>query len=166
MIVQPDTAADEMVLEPSRVGSVIGLAIFLAIALTSFVWVINGHGYAWFLMGIGLVGALLYFAMLLPRRQYLKLDREGFICKTLFHEIRVQWKDVEAIGVTRLEGSLVVGFDLYDYAPFKEEARRLLGYTNDYAYALPSNYSHSARDLAAILTEWRARAVEGADQEE
>lgn len=165
MIEQPDTAADEMILEPRRSRSVVGFAIFLSIAVISFVWVIQGHGYAWFLMGIGLIGALLYFAMLLPRRQYLKLDPEGFVCKTLFHEIRMEWKDVETIGVTRLEGSPAVGFDLYEYAPFNEEARRLLAYTNDYAYALPSNYSHSARKLAGILTEWRAQAVEDTEQE-
>jgi hypothetical protein len=156
---------DEKYYFPSKRRAVAGLVVFAAFTLLSFGLVFSGHGIGWMMLLIGLPGLAMYITKILPMREYLRLDEDGFTIKTLFHEMRAEWKDVEKFGQMKLEGSPAVGFDLHPDAPSGEAARKLMSYSGHYAYVLPSNYSMPARALVAVLKDHHARAT-GDDESE
>ena len=159
----PDTS--EKTLLPSKGRNVMGLMLFVFITFLSFLLVFTGHGIGWMMLLIGLPGLAMYITKLRPMSEFLRLDDEGFTVKTLFHEVRIEWKDVENFGKMKQEGSPAVGFDLHPDAPTGEETQKLLSCGNHYAYVLPSNYSMPPGALAALLKKYHARVV-GDDESE
>ncbi len=149
----------ERLLLPSKSRALAGLAVFAFLTILSFTLVFKGQGIGWMMLMIALPGLAMYITKILPMREYLRLDKEGFTVKTLFHEMRAEWKDIEKIGVMKMEGSPAVGFELKPDAPSSKASRQLMSCSNHYTHVLPSNYSLPARALSAVLNDYHTRAL-------
>jgi hypothetical protein len=95
---------------------------------------------------VGLVNAL-------PTASALRLDRNGFVVRTLFRSRTYRWVDIESFGVGTVSGMTIVTFTIRAHQPAGAVKSFLVGNVDG---ALPETYGQSAVALAALLEDWRA----------
>ena len=105
------------------------------------------------------LGTLVSLIALLPGGSYLKVDRDGFEISNLYRRSRVLWKSATGFEVKPIPSSskTMVAFD-------NAEAKgRTIAALNTslvgHNFALPDTYGFKAADLAALMTQWRERAL-------
>ena len=99
-------------------------------------------------------------AQLLPNSAYLRLTRDGFEVRSLCRSSQTRWSDVSEFRAGRLGPSAAV---VFDFAPSYARARRMRTAAAALAGAegaIPDTYGYRATDLAALLNEWRDRAIQ------
>jgi hypothetical protein len=101
---------------------------------------------------------LLAVFLALPNSAYLELTAEGFRVKNLFRATLYRWGDVTG-AFAAIDSGLrgLVCFNFRPDFPLPPRARKLAHKLAGYDGALPNTYGMSARDLAALLNEWKAR---------
>lgn len=106
------------------------------------------------------LGAIVGAIHLVPGMSYLRLTPDGFIIKSMYRISRpVRWDSVSEFRVAKMEFLIkMVVFDALARpdAGLSAINRQLVG-----AQAgLPDTYGRSAEDLAALLNQWRDRALD------
>lgn len=154
-----DPLPDAMELRPDRLRWLVVFLIcvsFVAIAL----WMGSENDPLLFWGGGGffLLGALIAVPSMLGVGSNLKLDRDGFACRTLFRTFRREWRQCSVFYPVRIGMRQFVGFStLQDEAAhpnlsaFNREAVGASG-------MLPDTFGHSADTLADLLNRFRERA--------
>jgi len=99
----------------------------------------------------------------LPSASELRLDRQGFVVRTLFRSRLFRWADIASFGIDSVLGMTMVTFML-NAGPHASAARSLL--VGNFDGALPETYGQSAVALAALLEDWRAGRPRPADPRE
>jgi len=96
------------------------------------------------------------------KKEFLKLDAEGFTIKSMWEERRERWADVEAFYVvtTRYMGIPIRRMVGYRYAKEYQQSmvRKVLRFVNRWDKLVPDNYGMKAKELAALLEQRRASA--------
>jgi hypothetical protein len=105
---------------------------------------------------VGVVNAL-------PGASELRLDREGFVVRSLFRSQAYRWADIVCFGVGSVSGMTLVTITRRSHAPAGPVRSFLIG---DSDGALPATYGHSAVALAALLEDWRVGRPRPADPRE
>jgi hypothetical protein len=140
----------------------IGLGlIFIAMVLAGLV----PHATEWKMLYLAVFGgcALYFAARLLPGAFGLTLDKDGFERVALFLKFRKSWRRTDTMTFWRLARRRIaaygprmqsVGHD--DIAhPANNASRPLIGCLG----ALANSYNLSAKELVALMSQWRARAL-------
>jgi hypothetical protein len=104
-------------------------------------------------------GTLVSLIALLPGGSCVKLDRDGFEISSLYRRSRVLWKSAtgfEGRSVPPSSKMMVV----FDDAEAKGRTLAALNVTLvGHNSALPDTYGFEAADLAALMAQWRKRAI-------
>jgi hypothetical protein len=154
-----DPLPDAMELKPDRLRWLMVFLIsagFVAIA----VWIGPGEPTLfWGAGGFFLLCALVAAPLMLGVGANLKLDREGFACRTLFRTFRREWRECSAFYPVRAGLKKFVGFS----TPQDEAAHPGLAAFNRQAIGasgmLPDTFGLSAEGLADLLNRFRERAI-------
>ena len=148
-----------VVLAPSRRKWLFVLGVSVAFVAIGF-WMRHDEPLGgWLVVGFFGLGTLVAPLMLLPGAGGLRLDSDGFEMMTLFRRHHSRWAEVSEFEVVCVPPTLQT-MVAFDHARAEDSAlakanRILVGRTS----GLPDNYSLSYEDLAAIMNEWRARAI-------
>ena len=149
-------------LSPSRKKWLLLLLIgagFVAISLL----VIKSHDddyvYGWLGLIFFSLGSVVAIVAMLPGAGGLKLDREGFEFISLYRGSRVRWQDATGFDAVRIPPSrqIMVVFD--DATAKKKALGKLSVAIAGHNSGLPDTYGLDAKDLAALMTQWRERAL-------
>jgi len=157
-------SVDEQTLYPSRRKIAVLLLMSIGFVCVGL-WVIPSAGWRGWLSVIffGLC-SLVFGATLLPRAAYLRLHGQGFEMCTLFRTAHFEWSDIGDIGVTRVGLNKMVAFNFTDHYSGQRRARVVSRGISGWEGALPDTYGMSPTALAALLSAYRNRAMEAAQQ--
>jgi hypothetical protein len=118
----------------------------------------SGEMKAWIGVALFGTGMLISALMLLPGAGSLTLNQHGFERVTLFMHFRTPWQRVNNISVVdipvRRARMRLVGYDDSELPP-DNTSRQLSGRNA----ALPDSYGLRHEELAALMQEWRLRAL-------
>ena len=102
----------------------------------------------------------MFSSVLIPRGAYLKLDDAGFTICSVFTPRALRWNEVYPFEVSKQsKGRKLVVFNYTSAYRGPRRARRPPVKSEGYDAFLPDSYGRSAEELAALMNEWRARAV-------
>lgn len=154
-----DPLPDGMELKPDRLRWLVVFLIsagFVAIAG----WVGPGDPMLfWGAGGFFVVCALIATPLMLGVGANLRLDREGFACRTLFRTFRREWRECSSFYPVTTGMRKFVGFSTpQDEAAHPGMAafnRSVVGATG----MLPDTFGLSAEDLSDLMNRFRARAL-------
>ena len=160
-------APEPLILRPSKgqwlFTSVILFALFAACAFTTLVQGSTNELFGWVMLA--LLGALsawsIWFAF--SKRTRLELTRDGFTYYTPIASGAYRWSDIEAFAHGSMNRRETVFFKFAAHYNGKKPALHQLSgvLAQGYEMALPDTYGLTAQALAALLSEWRQRAVYG-----
>ncbi|MBN9662652.1 MAG: hypothetical protein J0H49_30920 [Acidobacteria bacterium] len=155
----------ERILYPGRLRT-----LFLAVACAVFTLMglgAGGGGLLWALLAG--IGAFIFFTSLLPSAAWLKLDAQGFTYRIAFREHRYNWADIRSFGVLTRRYLGIIPVSRIVCFTFTEEHKKTKSLLLRMATAiarfdgqLPDNYGMKARDLAALMENWRLQAESSA----
>jgi hypothetical protein len=154
---------ESLVLRPSRFRSwalVLGSAVFV---VGGVFMSRDGERIGLWIAGFFALCLLVGVVNALPSASELRLDRRGFVVRTLFRSRTYRWADVACFDVHSLSGTTLVTLTLHN-RPHTSAARSLL--VGNFDGALPDTYGQSAVALAALLEDWRAGSPRPADPRE
>jgi hypothetical protein len=93
--------------------------------------------------------------MAVQKKEFLKMDAEGFTIKSMWEERRERWADIEGFYVVTTRYMLIPirRMVAYRYAKGYQQSavRKALRFVNHWDKLLPNNYGMKAKDLAAVL---------------
>lgn len=146
-----------MMLRPSRGKALLMLVIGVAFMASGVFMVREGRAWGWFVLIFFGLCTLIFITLLLPNAAYLRLSPEGFEIRSVFRSFRNKWSDVASFHAGRvgLNPMVMIRF-APSYAPGRK-ARAVSAALTGGEGGLPDTYGRSAKDLAALLNEWRAR---------
>ncbi|WP_321478113.1 hypothetical protein [uncultured Paludibaculum sp.] len=155
----------ERILYPGRLRT-----LFLAVACAVFTLMglsAGGSGLLWALLAG--IGAFIFFTSLLPSAAWLKLDAQGFTYRIAFREHRHNWANIRSFGVLTRRYLGIIPVSRIVCFTFTEEHKktkslllRMATVIARYDGQLPDNYGMKARDLAALMENWRLQAASNA----
>jgi len=151
------SAPETLVLRPSRVKSLVMLLIGVAFTAGGIVMVRDGARWGWFVLIFFGLCTVVFISLLLPNSAYLRLTPEGFEIRSLYRSFRNKWTDVTSFRAGRVGLNPMV---MITFAPTYQRgrtARAVADALTGGEGGLPDTYGHSAKELAALLNEWRAR---------
>lgn len=156
-------APDSLVLRPSGLRSwalILGSAVFV---FGGVVMMRDGKPIG--LWAIAFFGLCLLVGILnaIPSASELRLDRGGFVVRTLFRTRSYRWADVTNFQIVSIPGRVLVAFTLRA-DPARE--RRKTGLFGNFDAALPDSYGLSAVALVALLEDWKAGKPRAAEPRE
>ncbi|MBI1358996.1 MAG: hypothetical protein GC155_01800 [Alphaproteobacteria bacterium] len=151
---------DTLELRPSRLK---WAAIFLVSAFFASVAVWLGQAAApiarWSVAIFFTVCAFVSVVQMTGRGAGLTLDRNGFVCRSLFSSFRREWVECTGFAALGVGPRKMVGFTtVRDELLHPRLAAAARGMTGT-AGALPDTYGLSANDLADLMNRFRDRAV-------
>ncbi len=154
-----DLLPDAMELKPDRMRWLVVFLIsagFVAIA----VWIGPGDPMLfWGAGGFFVVCALIATPLMFGVGANLKLDRQGFACRTLFRTFRREWRECSVFHPVTAGLRTFVGFS----TPRDEAAHpELSPFNRNLAGAsgmLPDTFGLSAEELSDLMNRFRARAM-------
>ena len=151
------TRSDELVLRPSRWKTSLPLLVSVGFVAIGFL-VMDGSWMAWLSLAFFGVGSLVLIVTMLPGASHLRLHADGFEMRTMFKTSHMKWSDIGEIGVTSVNLNRMVAFNFAE--PYRSQHRAVLvSHTlTGWDGALPDTYGMSARELAALMIEYRDRA--------
>jgi len=138
------------------------LVVFLGCALFALggIWMISsGEQKGWFVLIVFGLFTATAAAMLLPHAGSLTLHADGFETKSLFRRYRALWQEVSEFKAVRIPPSMQ-RMVLYDDFNLKGAVAKLNAALTGHAAGLPDTYGFSADELAALMTDWRKRALD------
>jgi len=151
-------APDTLLLRPSRAKNLLLLAVSAAFTAGGATMIRDSRSMGWFVLVFFGLCSIIFMILLLPNSSYLRLTRDGLETRSLFRSSKLQWADVASFRAGRIGLNAMV---LVEYAPSYRRARTGRAVATALAGAegaLPDTYGRSAKALAGLLNEWRARA--------
>jgi hypothetical protein len=155
------SAPETLVLRPSRLKAVIMLVIGAAFTASGALMVRDGKTLGWFVLIFFALCTVIFLSLLLPNSAYLRLTPEGFEIRSLFRSFRNQWSDVAAFRAGRIGLNPMVMIAFVPSYGRGRTARALSNALTGGEGGLPDTYGRSAKELATLLNEWRARYAPG-----
>ncbi len=149
----------ELTLRPKRLKYFLFLLVSAAFAGVGVLMVRGGDRVGWAEIALFGSGAVVFCILLLPGSAYLKLDADGFTFCSLFRSHRLRWSEVDSFGVADIGVRQMVAFNFSPLHRGQERMRKISSAIAGYEGALPDTYGRSAEDLAALLNQWRDRAI-------
>jgi len=153
-------APDTLLLRPSRAKNLLLLAVSAAFTAGGATMIRDSRSMGWFVLVFFGLCSIIFMILLLPNSSYLRLTRDGLETRSLFRSSKLQWADVASFRAGRIGLNAMV---LVEYAPSYRRARTGRAVATALAGAegaLPDTYGRSAKALAGLLNEWRARATQ------
>ena len=153
-------APDTLLLRPSRTKNLLLLAVSAAFTVGGATMIRDSRGMGWFVLVFFGLCTVIFMTLLVPNSSYLRLTRDGLETRSLFRSSKLQWADVASFRAGRIGLNAMV---LVEYAPSYRRARTGRAVATALAGAegaLPDTYGRSAKALASLLNEWRARATQ------
>jgi hypothetical protein len=150
-------ATDTLVLRPSRLRVWLLITVGLAFSVGGVLMIRAGESKGWFALVFFGLCTVVFVIQLFPNSSYLRLTPQGFETRSLYRSSTQAWSDVAAFRAGRIGVNAMV---LITYAPSYarlRKARAVSSALTGAEGALPDTYGHSAKQLAALLNEWRAR---------
>ena len=150
---------DGVTLKPDRRRWLLTFLICVGFVAT-VVWIGPEKNVVLFWLGGGFfaIGACISVPLMLGHGGSLVLDREGFVCNSLFKPFRREWRECSAFYPVRISYRKFVGFTTQqDEAAHPELAafnRRKVGASG----MLPDTYGLGAEKLCDLMNKYRARA--------
>ncbi len=103
---------------------------------------------------------VMFSSVLIPRGAYLKLDDAGFTICSIFTPRAFRWNEVYPFEVSQQsKGRKLVVFDYTSAYRGPRRARMPAVKSEGFDAFLPDSYGRSPEELAALMNEWRARAL-------
>ena len=159
-----DTTPNTLLLRPRRLKWLLILAICIAFTVGGVFQIRAGQSVGWLAVLFFGLGVLASVGGLLPNSAYLRLTPDGFESRSLFRSSLTRWADVSSFEVGLVGANKMV---VFNYAPSyrrSAKARAFASMLSGFEAAIPDTYGHTVGDLAALLNEWRARAMRGCDE--
>jgi hypothetical protein len=104
-------------------------------------------------------GAIVAAVMLVPGAGALRLDRDGFVVRSLFRSSRVRWQDASKFAPVSIPPSMQ-RMVCYDDAKLAAGTMAKLNVAiTGRNSALPDSYGLSVDELARLMVQWREQAV-------
>jgi hypothetical protein len=153
----PSDAPETMTLRPSRGKALLMLLIGVVFTASGILMVRDGRTMGWFVLIFFALCTVIFVTLLLPNAAYLRLSPEGFEIRSIFRSFRNKWSDVTSFHAGRVGLNPMV---LITFAPsyaVGRKARAVSSALTGGEGGLPDTYGRSAKELAALLNEWRAR---------
>jgi len=153
-------APDTLLLRPSRIKHLVMLAVSVAFTAGGATMIRDSRSMGWFVVIFFGLCTVIFITILLPNSAYLRLTHDGLETRSLFRSSKLQWSDVAAFRAGRIGLNAMV---LIEYAPSYRRARTgraVATALTGAGGALPDTYGRSAKALASLLNEWRARATQ------
>jgi hypothetical protein len=152
---------EPLVLQPKLRMAWIVIAILAVLTVGFAIGAVLVHWLIWILFVPSACGLAMVWLTTLPGRSYLRLEADGFEIKTPFRTRRFAWRDVTPFVPVRLSYASLVAFRARaapDAAlpPTPEPTKADIA---SGAEALPENYGRDQDALAALMNEWRERAL-------
>jgi hypothetical protein len=151
------SAPETLVLRPSRVKALVMLVIGAVFTASGVLMVRDGKTMGWFVLVFFALCTVIFLSLLLPNSAYLRLTPEGFEIRSLFRSFRNQWSDVASFRAGRVGLNPMVMITFAPTYARGRTARAVADALTGGEGGLPDTYGHSAKDLAALLNDWRAR---------
>lgn len=107
---------------------------------------------AYFVLIFGVLGILAFSVQMIPNASYLKINENGFECKTLFRSEFVKWEDVEIFFPTTISRKTMVAWRYKEKPKAKSHFR-----ISNADSALPENYGLYVDELAELLNKERTK---------
>jgi hypothetical protein len=151
-----DQLTSEIELRPSKLGNIVFFLICVVFVLAITTFRAPRNRVAWMIAAIFGLGAVVFIVNLIPGVSYLKLNRGGFVVRSLFRTWPLRpWSEVSEFRVATFgPGNQRV---LYDFeggpAALRKINTAIVGATN----ALPETYGLKAQELADLMNDWRHR---------
>ncbi len=150
-----------VVLLPERRKWQIILAFNMLFVLAGLMMALQGNRHGVYIaLGFGLI-AIVPAMVALPGAAKLVLEHDGFTATSLYRGGKTLWTDVSEFKVATLSPGnhrILVYDDARAAAQSHLMAKtQVAGHTS----ALPDSYGLGADDLAAVMNEWRERALRG-----
>lgn len=140
---------------PGEVG------LSLAFVAAGVWWLIRtGDAAGWLVVGFFGLCAVAGLLLPLARRNFLRLDPDGFTVATPLLTRPYRWAEVDRFFAVGAGGSGSVAFRLAAASPRRRRGsqrltRRMFGYDD----TLPQTYGMAPERLAALMNDWKARAT-------
>jgi hypothetical protein len=155
-----DNLPDRLSLKPSKLKWAIVLLISLTFVLLALFVIPPDEDptMRWLTIGFFGLGILASIPGLLGIGG-LDLDREGFTISAMGRKSRRTWRECSEFSILSMRGGPFVGFSSKtdEANPASAISRGLVGETG----MLPDKYGMKAKDLAALMNRFRARALAG-----
>lgn len=103
------------------------------------------------------LGSVVFGISLLPKSNYLRLTKEGFIIKTLFRKHFLKWEEVKDFDVIYIHLNKMIVFNYTSEYKHQKIARSFLARLKGVEGGLPDTYGKNAYELAKILNEWNLK---------
>lgn len=140
-----------------------GLVIFVGLAVFSVYLLVGGRAEGWHETGMAVLSTVVcttlavrcLVLLLFPGAASLRLDGDGFTVCGIFSDAGADWRDVTGI---RVDAKNAMESRLVTYEMLVPDARAPRG-ARKMTRLLPSNYGLAFDDLAALMIEWRRRAI-------
>ncbi|RPI77529.1 MAG: hypothetical protein EHM45_08735 [Desulfobacteraceae bacterium] len=145
----------ELILKPRKVVWIAILVFCAALTAIGLLMILDRDARGWFVAPVFFIGFLVGFGALLPGSSYLKMDRDGVTCSSLFRKSSLRWEEISNFGVAYVGSHKLVGFNYSDPQKMQRKAALLSATLSGYAAAFPDTYGLKAEDLVSLLNASR-----------
>jgi hypothetical protein len=148
-----------VVLRPSLLKLI--LLLFFCVLVTALgVFIAHeGQFVGYFLAIFFGLGCGVFVLNMRPGAAYLRLETDGFTCRSLFRSFTVRWQDCERFGALSMRGNTMVAWKYVAGFQGKSMLRAVNAALFDYDASLPDNYGVEAQVLADAMQKLRDEAV-------
>lgn len=145
-------------LQPSRKKWVLVCVIGWLFAIGGGAMIADGRSDGWLVAGFFAFVAIVAGVVMLPNASWLSLDAEGFAWRVMYRGFHRRWSETSNFGVVAMprSGRMVVYDDATAAQGVLSHLNRAMSGRNA---GLSDTYGLSADDLAALMTQWRERAL-------
>ncbi len=149
----------ELVLRPNRLRYLLFMTLSAGFVTGGALMGREGNPIGWVSILFFGAGVIVFFLLLLPGSAYLKLDPAGFTVCSLFRAHSTRWYEVDSFEVGSIRKRKLVVFNFSNLHRGHEFARKLSSAIGGYEGGLPDTYGLLAKELAALMNDWRQRGV-------
>ncbi len=146
------------ILRPSKLKTIAFLIVSLALTVGGFFMIEEKGFMGWITFICFGLASIVFLLQFIPNSTYLKLTHDGFEVRSLFRSHFTPWDQILQFKAGYLGPNKGV---VYDYsfkhqkqATGKKISKLLAGNEG----GLPETYGMSAKDLAALMNEWKAKS--------
>jgi len=148
---------ESKILRPKKTKSIILILVSILFVLGGFLMLEEK-----FFIGIITIiffglGIIIFTIQLFPNTSYLKLTEEGFEIRTLFKSDFTKWSDVKEFNTDYIGPNKMVMLNYKEEHTKYKSGKKIAKILSGSEGALPDTYGMSAKALAQLMNEWKAK---------